>query len=139
MIVSTPLKSVKNTNLKTSLACFSIGRTKNVLFSNYNKSYCKVQLMNQSQYNQLVQEVSKKNFFKRKDFYQDEYHILTTVYSKSGAMNHMPKWYPFGIFKIIATIVTFLFVGSAISKKCVSLLEEYDIFKPEDDEDDEDD
>lgn len=139
MIVSVPFRSVKNTNYKTIVANFSLSAKKNVLFRSYKKNNIIIQFMNQSQYNQLTQEVSKKKIFKRKDFYQDEYHILTEVYSKSGALNHMPKWYPFGIFKIITTIIIFLFLGSAISKKCVSLLEEYDIFKPEDDDDEDDD
>ncbi|RNA36409.1 essential MCU mitochondrial-like [Brachionus plicatilis] len=142
MQFSAPGRALINLNFQVSKPYLNLNAKRNILFNKYGKNFFKVQFMNQSQFNQIMQQLSRNQSnkpFKRKGHYQDEYHILTTVYAESGAMSHMPKWYPFGILKIIANIVAFALIGSLISKKCVSLLEEYDIFKPEDDEDDEDD
>lgn len=138
-MLSAPSRSLINFNSKLNIRNLNFRGKKNVLFKSHSKNIYKIQFMNQSQINKEIEDVSKTKPFKRKDYYQDDYHLLTTVYSETGSMSDIPKWYPLGILKIVANIVFFIFVGSLISKKCVSLLEEYDIFKPEDDEDDEDD
>lgn len=77
--------------------------------------------------------------FNRSAHYQNESHVIRDVYTHTGAINDIPKWYRLGIVKIVANIVFFICVGSFISKSAVTFLEVNDIFKPEDDDDDEDD
>ncbi|XP_057717588.1 essential MCU regulator, mitochondrial-like [Corythoichthys intestinalis] len=60
----------------------------------------------------------------------------TAVCSSSGAILPKPKKTPFGIWRIAAVVVPFLYVGTRISKNFAELLEEHDIFVPEDDDDD---
>lgn len=43
---------------------------------------------------------------------------------------------PFGLIRIALVVVPFLYVGTKISKSFAALLEEHDIFVPEDDDDD---
>ncbi len=42
----------------------------------------------------------------------------------------------FGLVRIMMVVVPFLYVGTLISKNFAALLEEHDIFIPEDDDDD---
>ena len=42
----------------------------------------------------------------------------------------------FGLIRMTAVVVPFLYVGTLISKNFAALLEEHDIFVPEDDDDD---
>lgn len=42
----------------------------------------------------------------------------------------------FGLFRIMMVVAPFLYVGTLISKNFAALLEEHDIFVPEDDDDD---
>uniref|UniRef100_A0A4W5PKI8 Essential MCU regulator, mitochondrial n=1 Tax=Hucho hucho TaxID=62062 RepID=A0A4W5PKI8_9TELE len=42
----------------------------------------------------------------------------------------------FGLFRIAVVVILFLYVGTRISKNFAALLEERDIFVPEDDDDD---
>ncbi|XP_026202173.1 essential MCU regulator, mitochondrial [Anabas testudineus] len=60
----------------------------------------------------------------------------TAVCSSSGAILPKPKKTPFGLFRIALVVVPFLYVGTLISKSFAALLEEHDIFVPEDDDDD---
>lgn len=60
----------------------------------------------------------------------------TAVCSSSGAMLPKPKKTPFGLIRIGLVVVPFLYVGTQISKNFAALLEEHDIFVPEDDDDD---
>ncbi|XP_061740879.1 essential MCU regulator, mitochondrial-like [Nerophis ophidion] len=60
----------------------------------------------------------------------------TAVSTSSGAILPQPKKTPFGLLRIAAVLVPFLYVGTRISKNFASLLEEHDIFIPEDDDDD---
>uniref|UniRef100_A0A3P9BAF4 Essential MCU regulator, mitochondrial n=1 Tax=Maylandia zebra TaxID=106582 RepID=A0A3P9BAF4_9CICH len=53
----------------------------------------------------------------------------TAVCSSSGAMLPKPR-------KVSLILVPFLYVGTQISKNFAALLEEHDIFVPEDDDDD---
>ncbi|KAM9346397.1 essential MCU regulator, mitochondrial [Symphorus nematophorus] len=60
----------------------------------------------------------------------------TAVCTSSGAILPKPKKTPFGLFRIALVVVPFLYVGTLISKNFAALLEEHDIFVPEDDDDD---
>ncbi|XP_076607879.1 essential MCU regulator, mitochondrial [Chaetodon auriga] len=60
----------------------------------------------------------------------------TAVCTRSGAILPKPKKTPFGLFRIALVVVPFLYVGTLISKNFAALLEEHDIFVPEDDDDD---
>ena len=75
--------------------------------------------------------------FKRQ--YQTDYHLLKQVYTETGAIEQIPKWYRLGILKVIANIFFFVMLGSMISKVSTKFLEENDIFKPDDEDDDEED
>lgn len=76
--------------------------------------------------------------FDKTPYYVNDYHEINDVYSSSGSMRAMPKWYRFGLLKVMANIIFFIGIGAFISKKAVNFLEENDIFKPEGDDDDED-
>ncbi|XP_041813257.1 essential MCU regulator, mitochondrial-like [Chelmon rostratus] len=60
----------------------------------------------------------------------------TAVCTPSGAILPKPKKTPFGLVRIALVLVPFLYVGTLISKSFAALLEEHDIFVPEDDDDD---
>uniref|UniRef100_A0A3P9LV58 Essential MCU regulator, mitochondrial n=1 Tax=Oryzias latipes TaxID=8090 RepID=A0A3P9LV58_ORYLA len=60
----------------------------------------------------------------------------SAVSSSSGAILPKPKKTPFGLMRIALVVVPFLYVGTQISKNFAALLEEHDIFVPEDDDDD---
>lgn len=61
--------------------------------------------------------------------------------SSNGAVSVVVVWppgkqTPFGLIRIALVVVPFLYVGTQISKNFAALLEEHDIFVPEDDDDD---
>lgn len=58
------------------------------------------------------------------------------VTTSSGAILPKPKKTPFGLIRIALVVVPFLYLGTQISKNFAALLEEHDIFVPEDDDDD---
>ncbi|XP_077575313.1 essential MCU regulator, mitochondrial-like [Stigmatopora nigra] len=58
------------------------------------------------------------------------------VSSSTGAILPKPDKTPFGLIRMTAVVVPFLYVGTLISKNFAALLEEHDIFVPEDDDDD---
>ncbi|CAJ1075797.1 essential MCU regulator%2C mitochondrial [Xyrichtys novacula] len=60
----------------------------------------------------------------------------TAVTSSSGSILPKPKKTSFGLIRIALVVVPFLYVGTQISKSFAALLEEHDIFVPEDDDDD---
>ncbi|KAM9780176.1 essential MCU regulator, mitochondrial [Neosynchiropus ocellatus] len=60
----------------------------------------------------------------------------SAVFTSSGAVLPKPKKTPFGVIRIGLVVVPFLYVGTQISKNFAALLEEHDIFVPEDDDDD---
>ncbi|XP_013889555.1 essential MCU regulator, mitochondrial [Austrofundulus limnaeus] len=60
----------------------------------------------------------------------------TVVSTQSGAILPKPEKTPFGLIRMTAVVVPFLYVGTLISKNFAALLEEHDIFVPEDDDDD---
>ncbi|XP_052410465.1 essential MCU regulator, mitochondrial-like [Carassius gibelio] len=60
----------------------------------------------------------------------------TAVNTTSGAILPKPKKTAFGPLRILMVVAPFLYVGTLISKNFAALLEEHDIFVPEDDDDD---
>uniref|UniRef100_A0ABK0LWS0 Essential MCU regulator, mitochondrial n=1 Tax=Rattus norvegicus TaxID=10116 RepID=A0ABK0LWS0_RAT len=46
------------------------------------------------------------------------------------------NWMSFGLLRVFSIVIPFLYVGTLISKNFAALLEEHDIFVPEDDDDD---
>ncbi|XP_019111954.1 single-pass membrane protein with aspartate-rich tail 1b [Larimichthys crocea] len=60
----------------------------------------------------------------------------TAVSTGSGAILPKPDKTPFGLIRMTIVVVPFLYVGTLISKNFAALLEEHDIFVPEDDDDD---
>ncbi|XP_016116569.1 essential MCU regulator, mitochondrial [Sinocyclocheilus grahami] len=59
----------------------------------------------------------------------------TVVSTTSGAILPKPKKTAFGLVRILMVVAPFLYVGTLISKNFAALLEEHDIFVPEDDDD----
>ncbi|XP_072319803.1 single-pass membrane protein with aspartate-rich tail 1b [Eucyclogobius newberryi] len=60
----------------------------------------------------------------------------TVVSTSSGGILPKPDKTPFGLIRMTIVVVPFLYVGTLISKNFAALLEEHDIFVPEDDDDD---
>uniref|UniRef100_A0A3Q3WPJ6 Essential MCU regulator, mitochondrial n=1 Tax=Mola mola TaxID=94237 RepID=A0A3Q3WPJ6_MOLML len=60
----------------------------------------------------------------------------TAVSTPSGAILPKPDKTPFGLIRMTVVMLPFLYVGTLISKNFAALLEEHDIFVPEDDDDD---
>ncbi|KAK7929988.1 hypothetical protein WMY93_006383 [Mugilogobius chulae] len=60
----------------------------------------------------------------------------TAVSTSSGGILPKPEKTPFGLIRMTVVVVPFLYVGTLISKNFAALLEEHDIFVPEDDDDD---
>ncbi|KAM8820985.1 essential MCU regulator, mitochondrial [Eudromia elegans] len=56
--------------------------------------------------------------------------------TRSGAILPQPVKMPFGLLRVFSVVIPFLYVGTQISKNFAALLEEHDIFVPEDDDDD---
>uniref|UniRef100_A0A8C8RBF5 Essential MCU regulator, mitochondrial n=1 Tax=Pelusios castaneus TaxID=367368 RepID=A0A8C8RBF5_9SAUR len=54
----------------------------------------------------------------------------------SGAILPKPAKMPFGLLRVFTIVIPFLYLGTQISKNFAALLEEHDIFVPEDDDDD---
>ncbi|XP_026158818.1 single-pass membrane protein with aspartate-rich tail 1b [Mastacembelus armatus] len=62
--------------------------------------------------------------------------IRTRVSTPTGAILPKPEKTPFGLTRMTVVVVPFLYMGTLISKNFAALLEEHDIFVPEDDDDD---
>ncbi|XP_072276277.1 essential MCU regulator, mitochondrial [Pyxicephalus adspersus] len=60
----------------------------------------------------------------------------TAVTTNTGAIYPKPEKVSFGLIRIFTVVIPFLYVGTLISKNFAALLEEHDIFVPEDDDDD---
>ncbi|XP_076851323.1 single-pass membrane protein with aspartate-rich tail 1b [Brachyhypopomus gauderio] len=58
------------------------------------------------------------------------------VTSVSGAILPKPDKVPFGLTRITVVVVPFLYMGTLISKNFAAILEENDIFIPDNDDDD---
>ncbi|XP_016385312.1 essential MCU regulator, mitochondrial [Sinocyclocheilus rhinocerous] len=67
---------------------------------------------------------------------QQQHQHRTVVSTTSGAILPKPKKTAFGLVRILMVVAPFLYVGTLISKNFAALLEEHDIFVPEDDDDD---
>ncbi|XP_058237209.1 single-pass membrane protein with aspartate-rich tail 1b [Hemibagrus wyckioides] len=57
------------------------------------------------------------------------------VTSTSGAILPKPDITRFGVVRMTVVVLPFLYVGTLISKQFAALLEEHDIFVPDDDDD----
>ncbi|NXI10869.1 EMRE protein, partial [Irena cyanogastra] len=58
------------------------------------------------------------------------------IVTRSGAILPKPVKTSFGLLRVFSVVIPFLYVGTQISKNFAALLEEHDIFVPEDDDDD---
>ncbi|KAJ8964534.1 hypothetical protein NQ314_004829 [Rhamnusium bicolor] len=64
--------------------------------------------------------------------------VRSATSSKHGIILQEPQRTPFGVVKMILTVVSGLLIGAAISKNIANFLEENDLFVPSDDDDDDD-
>ncbi|KAM4023155.1 essential MCU regulator, mitochondrial [Anomaloglossus baeobatrachus] len=60
----------------------------------------------------------------------------TSVTTSTGSIYPKPDKVSFGLLRVFSVVIPFLYVGTLISKNFAALLEEHDIFVPEDDDDD---
>ncbi|XP_004700348.1 essential MCU regulator, mitochondrial [Echinops telfairi] len=60
----------------------------------------------------------------------------SVIVTRSGAILPKPVKMSFGLLRVVSIVIPFLYVGTLISKNFAALLEEHDIFVPEDDDDD---
>ena len=67
----------------------------------------------------------------------------SVVHWRLGRSHWSPGVHPFfslqmsfGLLRVFSIVIPFLYVGTLISKNFAALLEEHDIFVPEDDDDD---
>ncbi|KAL7845449.1 hypothetical protein AOLI_G00236410 [Acnodon oligacanthus] len=60
----------------------------------------------------------------------------SAVTSGSGAVLPNPPKTSFGLTRVTVVVVPFLYLGTCISKNFAALLEEHEIFVPDDDDDD---
>ncbi|XP_069460628.1 essential MCU regulator, mitochondrial [Ambystoma mexicanum] len=60
----------------------------------------------------------------------------TAIATRAGAILPKPEKINFGLLRVFTVVIPFLYVGTLISKNFAALLEEHDIFVPEDDDDD---
>ena len=59
----------------------------------------------------------------------------TMVYNKSGGILSEPKTNPFGVMYVAVVVSTSVYIGQKIGKILASILEELEIYVPDDDED----
>ncbi|GFS70463.1 hypothetical protein NPIL_421371 [Nephila pilipes] len=85
-----------------------------------------------SQLLRLVRCVSKNNNAVEKLFVMPVRHAVT---SDSGAMLPKPEKMPFGLLRVMFTVLPGLYLGATISKEGAAFLEENDIFVPDEDDD----
>nr|XP_033791007.1 essential MCU regulator, mitochondrial [Geotrypetes seraphini] len=62
--------------------------------------------------------------------------VRTATVTRTGAILPKPEKTSFGLLKVFGVVIPFLYLGTQISKSFAALLEEHDIFVPEDDDDD---
>ena len=60
----------------------------------------------------------------------------TLVCKESGAILPEPEKTSFGLVKVTAAVLPFLYVGATLGKEGAAFLEDNDIFVPDDDDDD---
>lgn len=61
--------------------------------------------------------------------------IRNAVTTETGAFLPKPEKIPFGLLRVLLTVLPGLWLGATISKEAAAFLEENDIFVPEDDDD----
>ncbi|KAK2159984.1 hypothetical protein LSH36_142g03013 [Paralvinella palmiformis] len=59
----------------------------------------------------------------------------TAIYAESGAVLPKPDQIKFPLPKVLITVIPFLTTGAIVSKNGAAILEEMEIFVPEDDDD----
>ena len=59
----------------------------------------------------------------------------TMVYNESGGILSKPKTKPFGFFLIALAVFPCVWIGQQIGKELANILEEYEIFVPDDNDD----
>ncbi|XP_050310380.1 essential MCU regulator, mitochondrial [Anthonomus grandis grandis] len=64
--------------------------------------------------------------------------IRTATTTKHGIVLGEPQKVPFGLVKVLLTVIPGLLIGAGISKNIANFLEENDLFVPSDDDDDDD-
>ena len=62
--------------------------------------------------------------------------IRTKVYYETGAVVEKPIRVRFGLLKLACTVAPFLLTGGFLSREFAALLEEHELFVPDDDDDD---
>lgn len=63
--------------------------------------------------------------------------VRTTVTSSTGAMKVKPKkHYSFGMVRLALVVVPFVYCGTVLGQMFAESLEKYDLFVPDDDDDD---
>ncbi|KAE8611198.1 hypothetical protein XENTR_v10012365 [Xenopus tropicalis] len=60
----------------------------------------------------------------------------TAIATSAGTVLPKPEKVSFGLLRVFTVVIPFLYIGTLISKNFAALLEEHDIFVPEDDDDD---
>ena len=109
------------------------------LFSCNKKSGISISINTTRNSSSIYQLIAKTRNIKRfQRSYRTDFHIVKNVYSQSGAIAELPQWYRLGILKVLTNIFFFLMIGSMVSKIGTKFLEENDIFKPDDDDEEED-
>ena len=61
--------------------------------------------------------------------------VRRMVYSESGAIMKRPERVPFGLLKVLVVVGVSVIVGGVISKNGAVVLEKYDLFVPDEDDD----
>ncbi|GBM30526.1 hypothetical protein AVEN_264985-1 [Araneus ventricosus] len=61
--------------------------------------------------------------------------IRHAVTSETGAVLPKPQKMPFGLVRVLLTVLPGLYLGATISKEAAAFLEENDIFVPDEDDD----
>ena len=61
--------------------------------------------------------------------------LRTIVYSESGAILERPERVSYGLLKVLIAVGASVFIGGAISRKAADILEEHDLFVPDEDDD----
>ncbi|KAG8171983.1 hypothetical protein JTE90_004306 [Oedothorax gibbosus] len=61
--------------------------------------------------------------------------LRNAVTTETGAFLPKPEKTPFGLLRVLLTVLPGLWLGATISKEAATFLEENDIFVPEDDDD----
>jgi hypothetical protein len=96
-------------------------------------------LLNQSK--RSIQTTSIKSFLFRSSRhvktqnYLRDHHIVNGVYTEAGAILPVPKWYKFGITKVIVVVTAYILLGSFVSQATAEFLEDNEIFVPDEEDD----